>query len=603
MVQRLHDFARMKAELVQCAEDLAALAQQQDKVDLEDQAEELLGKLATEEFNLVVFGQFKRGKSTLINALLSADILPTAVVPLTSIVTVVRYGRDPAARVTFMGGQRTSVGLGDLAEYVTERENPQNEKGIGQVEVSYPAQLLRDGVQLIDTPGVGSVFLNNTETTYDFLPKADAAILVLAADQPISQAEVDFLHEVRRHAAKFFFLLNKVDLLNEREFQESLEFSRQVVEQELETTGVVLYPISAKQALMGRLQADRALVDRSGIPKFEEALSRFLIREKGATLLEAARRRLHAMAVRLEQTMDLELMALMLTPQELAEKIELFRRQMERILQEQQDVEYLLRGEIGRLITRVEEDLRPLVEEHAYPLQQRLTDFFQANKHLSQFKLVAVMTEELERAVQQIFDAWNQQEAAVISQEFARITSRFEQRINDTVESVRGVAVDLFGVNITPVIAVEPLTTESGHYYLVENPFTLQADTLPLMLPGPLAKRIIRRRFVQNARLELDRNAGRWRSDFQERIEKSARRFSLNFREQVEAALKDIQRTLERAASERAQSEERVAGALEALKAAQQEIQTLRQRLEQWALASGVSVGWLPNQERTEEAH
>jgi len=598
MRQQLSGFVLVKSELVQCAEELAGLAERLDQVDLADRAEERLGKLAAEEFNLAVFGQFKRGKSTLINALLGADLLPTAVVPLTSIVTVLRYGREPAAVVTFTDGRRASIAVSEIADYITERGNPQNEKGVRQVEIRYPAPLLKDGVRLIDTPGVGSVFLNNSEVTYDFLPNADAAILVLAADQPISQAEVEFLHEVRRYAAKFFFLLNKIDILSEPELEESLGFCCPVVQQELQTSGIVLYPISAKQALMGRLQEDDVLVDQSRVPELEQALTRFLMREKGATLLETTRWRLREMAVGLEQTIDLELAVLMLTPQELAEKIDLFRQQVDRLLQEQQDVEYLLRGEMGRLIARVEEDLKPLVEDHVGSLRNRLVESFQTNKHLSKFKLIEAVTAELARAVEEIFNAWREPEEAIINQEFTRITSRFEQRLNQIVDAVRGVAQKLFGVEITPVMAVEPLTAESGHYYLVENPFTLQTDTLPLLLPAPLAKRIIRRRFLENARLELDRNAGRWRSDFQERIEKSARRFLFNFREQVERALRDTQRTLERAAHERAQSEERVAATLDTLKAAQQEIQALRQRLGWLTIAVNAPVGSLVEREQ-----
>lgn len=591
MAQQLGDFALLKAELLQLAEELALVAQQQGEVNLVARGEELMGKLATEAFNLAVFGQFKRGKSTLINALLGAEILPVAVVPLTSIVTVLRYGWEPVAAVTFADGRRAFIPLSELSGYITERGNPGNQKGVRQVDVSYPAQLLKNGLRLIDTPGVGSVFVNNTEAAYDFLPNADAAIMVLAADQPISQAEVEFLHEVRRYAAKFFFVLNKIDILSERELQESLEFCRQVIEQELGAKSVVLYPISAKQALVGRVQRDHSMLEQSRVPEVEQALTEFLVREKGVTMLEAGRRRLSEIAIALEQAVGLELTALMLAPQELTEKMGLFRQQMERLVQEQQDVTYLLRGEIGRLITRVEEDLKPLVEENVSSLQQRLNDFFHANQHLSKSKLVEAMAAELRHAVEQIFNAWREQEEAVISQEFTRITARFEQRMNEIVAAVRGIAKGLFGVEVTPVMVIEPLIAESGHYYLVENPFTLQIDALPLLLPESQAKRIVRRRFLQNARLELDRNAGRWRSDFQERLEKSARRFLRNFNEQVEQALGDIQRTLERAAKEHAQSKERVAATCDMLQAAQEQVRAVRQSLDRLVLVSGVPSG------------
>jgi len=190
-----------------------------------------------------------RGKSTLINALLGAELLPTAVVPLTSVVTILGFGPAPAATVEFTDGRETTIEPAHLADFITERGNPNNEKGVAQVYVSFPADLLRDGVRLIDTPGVGSVYKSNTEITYLFLPQADAAIFLISADQPISQDELDFLHEARRYAAKFLFVQNKIDYLNEAERRESLEFSREIISKSIGLANVEIYQLSAKQAL------------------------------------------------------------------------------------------------------------------------------------------------------------------------------------------------------------------------------------------------------------------------------------------------------------------------------------------------------------------
>lgn len=106
MIQQLEDFGSAKLEIQRMAENLAVWAQEHGRTNLADRASELLSRLATEEFNLAVFGQFERGKSTLINALLGEEILPMGVVPLTSVVTVVRYGPTSAAEVTFKDGRR-----------------------------------------------------------------------------------------------------------------------------------------------------------------------------------------------------------------------------------------------------------------------------------------------------------------------------------------------------------------------------------------------------------------------------------------------------------------------------------------------------------------
>jgi hypothetical protein len=96
-------------------------------------------KLKKHTFNLVVAGEFKRGKSTVINALLGADLLPTGVIPLTSVVTRLQYGDIPAVTVSFDNGDLRAVELDALPDYVTERGNPKNAKNVREVLVLYPA--------------------------------------------------------------------------------------------------------------------------------------------------------------------------------------------------------------------------------------------------------------------------------------------------------------------------------------------------------------------------------------------------------------------------------------------------------------------------------
>ena len=171
-------------------------------------------KLETNTFNLVAVGQFKRGKTCLINALLGADILPVSVVPLTSIVTIVVYGETVGVKVFFKNGKIVDIPVESLPDYVTETGNPKNEKAVSEVVVFYPSPYLKDGVRLVDTPGVGSVYVHNTDVAYRYLPKSDAALFLLSIDQPVSSAEIEFLNDVREYAGRIFFLLNKTDYLS-----------------------------------------------------------------------------------------------------------------------------------------------------------------------------------------------------------------------------------------------------------------------------------------------------------------------------------------------------------------------------------------------------
>jgi len=146
---------------------------------------ELKDKITNQEFNMVIMGQFKRGKSTFINALLGHEIVPTAIVPLTSVVTILRYGEKAKGVVHYLNNNREEISLSDINNFVTEKGNPQNKRGVKCVEAFYPSDYLKEGVRIIDTPGVGSVFKHNTDVAYAYLPYVDAGIFVVTADPPL----------------------------------------------------------------------------------------------------------------------------------------------------------------------------------------------------------------------------------------------------------------------------------------------------------------------------------------------------------------------------------------------------------------------------------
>jgi len=155
---------------------------------------------ATRCFNpsihLAVLGQFKRGKSTFVNALLGEELLPTAIVPLTAIPTFIEHADRLQATIIFTDHRHNEI-CQPLARFVTESANPENKLGVSQVDVYYPSDLLKNGLVLIDTPGIGSTFRHNTVATLNFLPQCDAAVFVVSADPPPTEVEIEFLRQVQ----------------------------------------------------------------------------------------------------------------------------------------------------------------------------------------------------------------------------------------------------------------------------------------------------------------------------------------------------------------------------------------------------------------------
>lgn len=256
--------------------------------DRAEQGQELLVKLAEDRFNLAVVGQFKRGKSSLMNAIIGRDLLPTGVLPLTSAITALRYG--PRERVLLRRRGWTfeqEIALPELADFVTERGNPGNERGLVEARVELPVPFLRRGLFFIDTPGVGSSREENTATSLAFLPHADAVVFVTSVDGPLGETEERFLREIRDHVRRLLVVVNKIDAVGPGERDEVLAFVRARLAHILGTDDVRVHAVSATQALAARLQRDHADLEQSGLVAFEDALATFLTNEQGRTFLVA----------------------------------------------------------------------------------------------------------------------------------------------------------------------------------------------------------------------------------------------------------------------------------------------------------------------------
>lgn len=147
-------------------------------------------QLAADRIRVLVAGEAKRGKSTIVNALLGRAVLPTGVTPVTAVATVVRYGTPERLTASYADGRSREHGLDVLPTLVTERGNPGNRLGLSSVTV-HLAGLLSQGVEIVDTPGAGSVYEHNTAEADRALETTDAAVFVLTADPPMDSVDMD----------------------------------------------------------------------------------------------------------------------------------------------------------------------------------------------------------------------------------------------------------------------------------------------------------------------------------------------------------------------------------------------------------------------------
>lgn len=210
--------------------------------------EELIDKIENQKITVSVIGQFKRGKSMLVNSILGDKILPIGIVPVTAVVTTIEHG-EKAATVRFDNGIIKEIPFEDMAEYINEQTNSDNHLGVRQVAVYSPSEFLEGGITLVDTPGVGSVHQKNTDEAYSFVKESDAVIFMLSVDSPVNQIEVDFLKNAREYASKFYFVVNKIDTIDEDDLNDYVNYCRDLIKRLMEVDDIQLFTVSAKKGI------------------------------------------------------------------------------------------------------------------------------------------------------------------------------------------------------------------------------------------------------------------------------------------------------------------------------------------------------------------
>ena len=543
-------------------------------------------KIEEHAFNLVVAGEFKRGKSTVINALLGADVLPTAVVPLTSVVTLLRHAASPGVRVEFDTGAVLEVGLDALAGYVTERGNPGNSKGVREVVVDYPARWLEGGIRLVDTPGIGSAYQHNTEVARRYLPEADAVIFVASVDQPMSRNELDFLEGIRQHAGKVFCLLNKIDHLSEVEVQESVAFASGVLRDALGET-VPVFPLSARLALQSCLAGEPGLLERSRMPLFDEALRRFLTEERGAVWHHSVCQHFLRLIDEARLSAELELRALAAPLALLEANLAAFATKKAESVQMRSDCEALLEVESRKLVKeRVEPDLDAFKASLLPGFERLLDEGYAELCPKGSAALQAGLEERLIREVRRAFDDWRAQEDAAVSAAFDQLCRRLWQRTEDMVQDLLRFSAALFAIPFAASGAESLWRNRSTFRYRFwsEPPsLVLMRNAVVLAIPGMMGHPLILRAARQRANELAEMQAGRLRHDFEERIKANMRDFRRDMLERVEAVITGIEGAIEKGRALRVQGQDGSRARSSQTGTALARLEALRRRVEQGA--------------------
>ncbi|HOI61643.1 MAG TPA: dynamin family protein [Methanoculleus sp.] len=416
-----------------------------------DQLRELARRLDSGRFHLAVLGQFKRGKSTLINALLGESLLPSSVIPLTAIPTLIAYGDRQSIRIRFQGNRDDEVVEGgtphdlyrSLLHSVSEEFNPKNERGVLQVEVTHPAPLLAEGVVLIDTPGIGSIHQHNTEMTLNFLAQCDAALFLVSADPPITEVEVEFLRTIRDAVTKVFFVLNKVDYLTDDEQKTALAFFETVLRERAGIQGpVTIFPVSAKRGLAAATAEDAALWQSSGMAKVSDHLVGFLAGEKNAVLRDAVQKKARAVLGAVALRLDLSRRALEMPLDDLEGRMRTFEVKIREAELQRRHAADILEGDHKRIAISLEEEMRALRERSL----ARLMGVAEGALACPAGPDETAAQNAVAAAIPPLYEHELGETTATIEREVTALLQTHQQRAGDLIGSIRTAAADLFEI-------------------------------------------------------------------------------------------------------------------------------------------------------------
>jgi len=453
--------------------------------------------------DVAVFGRFKAGKSSFLNRLVNRDVLPVGVVPLTAVITRLRFGADDRATVTFLDGATRDISLEEIHFYVGENENPANRKKVAAVEVELPELKPFAPLQFVDTPGLGSAFAHNTEAALHWLPNVGAALVAVSSDAPLSERDLALIEDLRRHTPKIVLLLTKADLLTEAQRAEVLAFVREQCRRQWQAELPVFF------------YSNRPALEKFKL-ELNERLLLPLLQNRGETAGQILRHKLASLVAR---TLDYARVALAAATQaessraalrrKLAEErrqFDLFREELQvlsrqwsaraldhslaRLEPTQQALQIEITGALRAQFSRWPSRLPPLLRVwrnwHQNFLTQELTEISRAEK--------AAFLEPLQR----------------VEQHLVRALQAFQHRLADCVQAALGVALAPHDMVLeVPEPAAPPI--DIGY---VDAAFSLISPFIPMSLFRPAIERSLSRK----SRWEIQKNLSRLAADWRDRV-------------------------------------------------------------------------------------
>ncbi|MBQ4629879.1 MAG: dynamin family protein [Clostridia bacterium] len=286
-----------------------------DATDVYDETTALLERMSSNLYKVAVVGEFKRGKSSLINALMGTNILPTDILPATAVINRIVYDTEQKIIINYKDGTTEETTVAQLENYATKLDEDKEQTAmlIDEISVHYPSVFGQNGIELIDTPGLNDDE-HMTKRTLEIIGKTDTALVVIAADKPLSQTEQTIIHDLILQPGIFHltFVVTFIDKISDEESEQNRiveVIKKRISENTLESfckkygddaellkkaesilCDPDIFAVSAKLAINGFLKNDMNMIKESRFPEFKTNLLAILTANNELDILSNAMR-------------------------------------------------------------------------------------------------------------------------------------------------------------------------------------------------------------------------------------------------------------------------------------------------------------------------
>jgi len=459
------------------------------------------------KIDIAVFGRFKAGKSSFLNHLIGRPVLPVAAVPLTAVITRLRYGPNDRAIVEFLHGQSQEIPITQIKEYVTEKENPANQKNVAAITVELPQLKDLSPLEFVDTPGVGSAFMHNTLTTHNWLPYVGTAIVATSADAPLAERDISLISEIRKYTPRIVILLTKADLLDPEQQKEVLEFTQSIVNKQWDSK-IPIYFYSVKP---GFEKYRELLFQKVLIPLLEqrESASMDILRYKFNSALTNARSYLQLGLTAATKTKEAQTNLVKQLTEELT-ALDLLSEQLELVVRELDATSFektlqRLQPETKGIENKLTTELSGLLQKWRIPVPKLLDQYMQW--------LTEKLREELHMLSENRRDLFLAP-LNTLHKHLSATVQAFHEKLAQRIMETLGITLSL--PDFTPRI-IPP-----------ENPpidvgvaFDVTLDLIGYLIPMPIFGKLIHRRLINHARYEIRKNISRLTASWRDKTSKA----------------------------------------------------------------------------------